>query len=334
MGKILSVCVPSYNMEHYLARNIESFLISECIDKVEVIVVNDGSKDNTLKIAYEYKEKYPNTIVVIDKENGHYGSCVNAALNVATGKYFRIVDADDFVDGDSLKKLIADMEVLNVDSIYTQFAQICDGKLCLVDSDRIDLPLKKEILIDEVKLPNGLFHMHCLSYRTQLLRDIGYQQTEGICYTDTEYVFYPLMNSKTIYLENFHLYCYLVGRDGQSVDIKSLRNNYSHFKKIHERIIQDFQKYSYKKRGYLYDFYMRVLLGYMFEISVLFNPIKDNQQDLRRRISNLSLDNKSYLYRKKNSHLPVLKMWMRNNIMDKLIIFSLQYYYRCLQNKM
>ena len=318
-------------MEQYLARNIESLLIPDCKDKIEVIVVNDGSKDNTFKIANEYKDKFPDTVVVIDKNNGHYGSCVNAALKVAKGKYFRIVDADDFVDAEGLKKLVADMEMLDVDCIYTQFAQFCEGKLSLVDSEIIDLPYNKEIFIDQVKLPNGIFHMHCLSYRTQLLRDIKYVQTEGICYTDTEYVYYPLMNSKTIYLEKFHLYCYLVGRGGQSVDIKSLRYNYSHFQKIHERISHDYQNLSNKGRSYLYDFYMRVLLCYMFEISVLFNPIKDNQNDLRSRITDLSLDNKNYLFSRKNSHLPAVKMWMRNNVLDKLIIFCMQRYYKQLQ---
>lgn len=333
MEKILSICVPSYNMEQYLARNIESFLVKGCLDKIEVIVVNDGSKDNTLKIANEYKAKYPGTVVVVDKKNGHYGSCVNAALRVAKGKYFRIVDADDFVDRDGLKKLVTDMELLNVDCIYTQFAQICEDKLSLVDSERIDLPYNKEILIDEVKLPNGVFHMHCLSYRTQWLRDIGYVQTEGICYTDTEYVYYPLINCKTIYLENYPLYCYFVGRDGQSVDIKSLRNNYAHFQKIHDRISHDYQILSDKSRSYIYDFYMRTLLIYMFEISVLYNPSKENQNDLRNRISVLSLDNKNYLYKTKRSHLQAIKIWLQNNFLDKLIIASLQKYYMYLQKR-
>ena len=333
MEKILSLCIPSYNMEQYLARNIESFLVEECLDKIEVIVVNDGSKDNTLKIANDYKEKYPGTVVVIDKKNGNYGSCVNAALQVATGKYFRIVDADDFVDQDGLQKLVSDMGNLDVDCVYTQFAQICEGKLSIVDSESIDLPYDKVILIDGVKLPIGLFHMHCLSYRTQLLRDIDYIQTEGICYTDTEYVYYPLMYSKTIFLEKFHLYCYLVGRDGQSVDIKSLRNNYAHFQKIYDRITYDYQILSDKSRSYIYDFYMRALLIYMFEISVLYNPSKENQNDLRSRILNLSLDNKNYLYKTKRSHLQAIKIWMKNNLLGKLIIVCLQKYYMYLQKR-
>ena len=331
MEKILSICVPSYNMEQYLARNIESFLVQECIDKIEVIVVNDGSTDKTLKIANEYKDKYPGTIVVIDKKNGHYGSCVNEALKVATGKYFRIVDADDFVDGDGLKKLIKDMENLEVDCVYTQYAQICDGKFSLMDTESIDLPYGKEIVIDNVKLPNGIYHMHCLSYRTQLLRDINYMQSEGICYTDNEYVYYPLMECKTIYLEHFPFYCYLLGREGQSVDIKSIKNNFSHFQRIYDRMIHENHALFNSKRTYLYNFFICFLLKKMFIISVLYNPIKGNQIDLHNRIFDLALCSKNYLYKQKISRLPAVKMWMRNNMLDKIIIYLLQKYYKLLQ---
>jgi glycosyltransferase involved in cell wall biosynthesis len=318
-------------MEQYLARNIESFLVQECIDKIEVIVVNDGSTDNTLKIANEYKNKYSDSIVVIDKTNGHYGSCVNAALKVATGKYFRIVDADDFVDSDGLKKLVMDMENLEVDCVYTQFAQIHDSKYSLVDVELIDLPYGKEIVVDNVKLPNGIYHMHCLSYRTQLLRDINYVQSEGICYTDTEYVCYPLMECKTIYLENFPLYCYWLGREGQSMDIKSLKNNYSHFQIIYDRMISDFRSSSDNTRFYLLDFFLCLLLENMFIISVLFNPTTENQASLSDRISNLSFYSKSNLYKKKFLRLPAIEMWMKNNILDKVLIFFLQRYYKWLQ---
>ena len=101
--KLLSFVVPSYNSEKYLNKCVDSLLKGG--EDVEIIIVNDGSKDNTIKIAREYEEKYPSIIKVVDKENGGHGSGINSGLEVATGLYFKCVDSDDWVDEDALKKL-------------------------------------------------------------------------------------------------------------------------------------------------------------------------------------------------------------------------------------
>ena len=85
MNKVISILIPTYNMEKYLGRCLDSLLIEE-IDIVEVIVINDGSKDRSSEIAHSYEERFPNSFVVIDKENGNYGSCINAGLSRASGK--------------------------------------------------------------------------------------------------------------------------------------------------------------------------------------------------------------------------------------------------------
>ena len=97
MDKILTVIIPTYNMEELLPRCLDSFLIKDkkLMQQVEVLVVNDGSKDNSSSIAHRYEKLYPHTFRVIDKENGNYGSCVNRGLQEATGKYVKVLDADD-----------------------------------------------------------------------------------------------------------------------------------------------------------------------------------------------------------------------------------------------
>ena len=108
MEKIVSIVVPTYNMENYLRKDLESLIISEGLENVEVIVVNDGSRDKSLDIATEYAEKYPYVFRIIDKPNGNYGSCINAALRIASGKYIKIMDADDSFDTDNFKTLVAE----------------------------------------------------------------------------------------------------------------------------------------------------------------------------------------------------------------------------------
>ena len=105
MNKILTVVMPSYNAEPYLCETIPTILASEFVNDVELIIVNDGSKDNTLEIARDFEKKYPNTIRVIDKENGGHGSAINVGIEAASGKYFKIIDADDWVDTKAFSEL-------------------------------------------------------------------------------------------------------------------------------------------------------------------------------------------------------------------------------------
>lgn len=122
--KLITFVVPSYNAEEYLERNLNSLVIGG--DEVEIIVVNDGSKDRTSEIAHAYEAKYPNIIRVIDKENGGHGSGVNAGIENATGLYFKCVDSDDWVDEKAYKQVLAVIREninnnVNVDLYFTNF---------------------------------------------------------------------------------------------------------------------------------------------------------------------------------------------------------------------
>ena len=102
--KYISFAIPCYNSQDYMAHAIESILPGG--EDIEIIIVNDGSKDRTSEIAHEYMEKYPTIIKVVDKENGGHGDAVNSGLMHATGKYFKVVDSDDWVDEDALHKIL------------------------------------------------------------------------------------------------------------------------------------------------------------------------------------------------------------------------------------
>ena len=106
MDKILSIIVPTYNMEKYLERCLSSLIVSdEQMAMLEVLVINDGSKDRSSEIAHGYESRYPDTFRVIDKTNGHYGSCVNRGLQEATGKYVKVLDADDWFNTENFAEI-------------------------------------------------------------------------------------------------------------------------------------------------------------------------------------------------------------------------------------
>lgn len=142
MNKILSIIIPTYNMERYLEKCLSSLLI-DGLERVEVIVVNDGSKDRSLDIAQSFASKYPESFVIIDKDNGNYGSCINAGLYKATGKYVKVLDADDYFDTDNFAQMLALLEELDVDLFLADYTRVYDE-----GEKRESLPLPKCAVFD------------------------------------------------------------------------------------------------------------------------------------------------------------------------------------------
>lgn len=266
MNKILSVCIPSYNMEAYLSRNIDSFIAaSEVLEKLEIIIVNDGSKDHTLDIANSYKALYPDSIIVIDKPNGHYGSCVNASLKIATGKYFRIVDADDWVDPKALITVIRTLENVDADVVYTQYSTYreTDGRAHL-EEDASEMKWNQLLCLNDF-IFNKYLHMHQLTYRLNLLIRINYRQTEGVCYTDTEYDFIPFVNAQSIYCIPVSLYQYYVGREDQSMAPEVIASNFKHLYKVLDSIVNYIPKDVNANYAFQRKTYIDALLGYIID---------------------------------------------------------------------
>ena len=104
--KIITFAIPCYNSADYMDKCLSSLLLDDILDDIEVIIVNDGSSDNTSACAHEWEEKYPSVVRVIDKENGGHGSAVNAGLDHAEGLYYKVVDSDDWLDEASLRKVL------------------------------------------------------------------------------------------------------------------------------------------------------------------------------------------------------------------------------------
>ena len=237
-AKILTVIVPSYNMEKYLPKCLGSLIVApELMEKLEVLVVNDGSKDRTSEIAHEFEAKYPQTFRVIDKANGHYGSCINAALPEVSGWYVKILDADDYVVTESFGKLITRViaeSANDVDLIFSDFCYVNP------EGDRTGLyqfgcAADRIITLNEVE---KFIFMHAIVHRTENLRKMGYRQTEGVPYTDTEWTLLPLkLVRKVVYVPEI-VTCYMVGREGQTTDPNVLKRDVDKIKNVAERIVR------------------------------------------------------------------------------------------------
>ena len=215
--KLISFVVPCYNSSSYMHHALDTIL--EIKEDIELIIVNDGSTDDTLKIAKEYQKKYPQVIKVIDKENGGHGSGVNAGLGIASGKYFKVVDSDDWVDTSSLKKVVATLKKQDVDMLIVNYVYEKEGSP--KEMGYLNVFKENEIFtwqeVGHFKVSEYLL-MHSVFYKTSLLKEIYLTLPEHTFYVDNIFVYYPLPFVKTMYYLNVPLYRYFIGRTDQSVN--------------------------------------------------------------------------------------------------------------------
>lgn len=190
----------------------------------EDLIINDGSKDGTSEIGHHYETMYPDTFRVIDKDNGHYGSCVNAGLARAQGKYVKILDADDylasgFVDYLSyLDQTFADLVLTDSITIDEKGNELSKKQFPFSQFDTMNIQCLGDNGI------NVLNHFN-ITWKTTILKEMGYRQTEGLSYTDLEWSTLPVSRITSFAYCPTIVYCYLKGRSGQSVDIEYRKNN-------------------------------------------------------------------------------------------------------------
>lgn len=236
MNKLLSIVVPVYKVEQYIRKCLDSLIVSdELMDQLEVIVVNDGTPDRSAIIAKEYEKKYPQTFRVIDKENGNYGSCINRGLKEARGKYIRICDGDDSYDSEYFCNFLRTLESIDADLFLTDYVVVDnDGHVTEhndIRSVRKKMPVGKVFNLQEYLRSTDYAYtpqMHCTTYRTSLLRDMGYHQTEGISYTDIQWATLPITRVRTAFYQPAEVYRYLLGREGQTMDANNQIKNVRH----------------------------------------------------------------------------------------------------------
>lgn len=222
--KLLSIGIPCYNSSAYMRNCIESLLPGG--EDVEIIIVNDGSKDNTSDIAEEYRERFPSIIKVVNKENGGHGSAVNSGLEYATGLYYKVVDSDDWVNQSAYIQILNTLKALvkdgkSIDMLISNFVYEKEGeKRKKVMKYHHALPQERVFTWNDVKhfRVGQYILMHSVIYRTNLLRECGLKLPEHTFYVDNIFVFNPLPYVKTMYYLDVNFYRYYIGRADQSVN--------------------------------------------------------------------------------------------------------------------
>lgn len=244
--KVLTIIVPVYNTEKYIKRCLDSIDNKEINSKIEVLIVSDGSKDNAINIAREYEKKEPNTFKIIEKENGGHGSTINKGLELATGKYFRVLDSDDWVDNKNFIEFVKKIETLDVDLIVTDYSKelVYEGKSEKIEYKNLEPNKKYNFDTLDLNILDGeYFVMATSTYKTDVLRKSNLKLMEKTFYVDMQYNVIPIpFVNDFIYLD-LDIYRYFIGRKDQSVNTSSFIKNHLN----HDKVVK-----------YLIDFYINL----------------------------------------------------------------------------
>ena len=225
--KLLTVTVPAYNMEKLLPTCLGSCLYPGAEKDIEVIVVNDGSKDNTLAVAKDYQQRYPEIFRVIDKENGGHGSGINAGIKNATGRFFKVLDADDWFDTDSLRALVEVLRTTDAQLVTNSF--VCVNAQTMKRSNPrspvVGKPMAEGEHLFDNAAPELLVRMHSVTWRTDILQENNVVIDEHRFYVDMEYITLPVPYVEKVFITELPLYMYRLGDNGQSVSIASMQKH-------------------------------------------------------------------------------------------------------------
>ena len=309
---LLSFVVPSYNSQEYLSRCIDSML--PVPEDVEVIIVNDGSTDGTRALAEDYQRAHPERIRVVSKPNGGHGSAINAGLASAGGRYFKVVDSDDWVDPAAYQEFLTALRELDADNppdlVVTNYVY-----------EKLGKPKKRVMRFRNVFDRPGVIGwsqtgkfrrsqyllMHALTYRTELLREVGLQLPEHTFYVDNLYAYVPMAGVKTLAYIDVDLYRYYIGRPDQSVAEQVMIKRLDQQLLVNRLMIANLPSRDIplpaKQRRYL-EHYLGVMCAvssillirsgtraHLAEKSRLWRELRDADRVTRRRLRNTLMGN-------------------------------------------
>jgi len=225
---LVTFVVPCYNSADYMSRCIEALLTSP--QPCEILVINDGSSDETSSIAHDFAAR-DSRVIAIDQENANWGGVVNNGLARARGTYFKIVDSDDYLDRRALQQVMDTlrMAVENDDMpdlLITNYVydRVTDGSKHTIQYRKL-FPSGRTFTWSDMGKPgvDQFIMVHASWYRTQVLRDSGVKLPTGVSYMDSLFVLHPLPWVEKLFYLDVDTYHYIIGREGQSVEVEVVK---------------------------------------------------------------------------------------------------------------
>jgi len=274
--KILTISIAAYNMEQYIGETLDSITKTHLIEDLEVFVIDDGGNDGTMQIAKKYQELYPASIILVNKENGGWGSTVNYSIEHGSGKYLRLIDGDDFVDSDAFDTYIEYLKECYSDIVCTPYRMFFDNDRSHQRYISLDKSIEHEKEYELSDVTNSvIWSLHALTFKTEVLRKHNIKLLEHCFYTDTEYVTKGFWASRTISFLDAPVYMYRIAHQNRSCG----RLGYNKHYKEHERVFKEmneFKKtlYANHEENALVDKMVNIMAGKQYRVYLMLDSRK------------------------------------------------------------
>lgn len=293
--KILSIVIPAYNVEKYLWETIPTMVDSRIISDIEIIIISDGSKDRTVEISHELIKKYGSNIKVVDKPNGGHGSVINKGIEIAQGKYFKVIDGDDWVDTEELVRLVNDLKTTDADLVVNGYKRVSDANHQILESiDFEGVPHGEELVFDEVCNCGQYVGIHAFSIKTEILRKHKIAVREKVFYEDTQFILYPIPYVKTTFFSTANVYRYRVDSATQSVNINNLKKNRNHRSLVISDLLEYYDRHQGSMSNEVKAYYVTRLTEAVAAQYKIFSAFGKNDQSVISEIIEFSKTLKSY----------------------------------------
>lgn len=322
MEKLVTFCIAAYNVQSVIARCLDSFLEPRVLDLMEVLIINDGSTDDTPRIAEEYCKRFSHTFFLINKENGGHGSAINDAVHRARGRYFKPIDGDDGVLQENLALVLQKLQTQNADMVITPFVEHVLGEEHSQVVEYPFLPVETAFGFLDVDWAYTI-PFHAIFYKTDILKSHGIRFSEHIFYEDTEFSLLPLPYVSVLYYIPTPLYCYNIGRAEQST---SLQHVIAHFEDLRFILCAVFTFYTQHQhdteRRHYYKIRAHNVLNFFFKITLLPEWYKNKalQQKKRSLFKELQKRNKELFFSFMNQSLLKRMQYVCDYRLDGLFI--------------
>ena len=271
MEKILSFIIPSYNSAGFLPKCIESMVNATCRDKLEIIIVNDGSTDATAQVAKTFCDQHPDTGRLINQENKGHGGALNTGCFAATGKYLKVIDADDWVETQNLTDFVAFLETCDSDVVLTHHYthNISNGKIKKWKAypEQFGVALNYGEIAPAWDNFSRSLTFHGITYSTRFYQAQQHSLLEHVFYEDHEYATIPCCLANSITPLDLFIYDYRIGDVAQSVSDVNQLKRLNHMQSVLDRLVSHYSILSPRLSPDQQEYYSRktqgVLLAYL-----------------------------------------------------------------------